>query len=135
MADEGGEEKKKKKVTKRNSATNALMKLGGLMGVTSAESVEVVVEKSDAARALGSLTGGVTPGIAEFLAAAKVNDVYLMSQLLDQHGPRGLRVDSRDPMNRSALHEAATAGHLVAIKFLLSRGAEPSPKDSWDATP
>ena len=77
----------------------------------------------------------LVPGVAEFLAAAKQNDVYEMSRLLDTHNASGLRPDVRDPMNRTALHEAATAGHLVACKFLLSRGAATSPKDSWNNTP
>lgn len=75
------------------------------------------------------------PGVAELLEAAKKNDVYELSRLLEENEAGGLRVDSADPMERTALHEAAKEGSLVAAKFLLTRGAHASPKDSWGATP
>ena len=78
---------------------------------------------------------GNTPGVAAFLDAARKNDVYEMSSLLDQFDREGLRADTPNPMMRTALHEAAAASNLVAVKFLLTRGSEPSPKDSWNMTP
>ena len=59
----------------------------------------------------------------------------ILRSILDEHGKGGLSIDSSDPMQRTALHEAAKAGTAVAAKFCLSRGAEPSPCDAWDSTP
>ena len=56
-------------------------------------------------------------------------------RILDEHSKNGLSIDSSDPMQRTALHEAAKAGAAVAVKFCLSRGAESSPCDAWELSP
>ena len=40
--------------------------------------------------------------------------------------------DARDPMQRTALHSAAKAGNLVAVKLLITRQAQVNLKDSWN---
>jgi len=74
-------------------------------------------------------------GTAELLGATRANDVWEMSRLLDEHKKSYLTVNSCDPLKRTAMHEAAKAGHVTALKFLISRGANVSPKDVSGNTP
>src|SRR5690606_7875199 len=45
------------------------------------------------------------------------------------------RVGARDPAGRTALHEAAAAGHAETVAALLAAGAEPAVADATGATP
>jgi len=57
--------------------------------------------------------------------AAFTNDIILLQTLLIS----GVRLDAQDYDGRTALHIAASEGHLDAVKYLISHGANPHLKD------
>ncbi len=75
-------------------------------------------------------SGEATPAL---IAAASVEeDDAAGVQLLLKHKAR---VDARDAQGRSALHEAAFAGHVEIIQALLAAHADPQARDGKGRTP
>ncbi|KRG45214.1 hypothetical protein ARC78_03235 [Stenotrophomonas pictorum JCM 9942] len=72
-------------------------------------------------------------GIPVLIAAAATDeDDPAGVQLLLKHKAR---LDARDRQRRSALHEAAAAGHVDIVETLLSAGANVEPRDALGRTP
>lgn len=65
-------------------------------------------------------------------AAATEEDDPAGVQLLLKHKAR---LDARDRQRRSALHEAAAAGHVDIVETLLNAGANVEPRDALGRTP
>jgi len=65
-------------------------------------------------------------------AAATDDDDPAGVQLLLKHKAR---LDARDRLRRSALHEAALAGHVDIVETLLNAGANVEPRDAAGRTP
>ncbi len=65
-------------------------------------------------------------------AAASEDDDPAGVQLLLKHKAR---LDARDRQRRSALHEAALAGHVDIVETLLNAGANVEPRDAAGRTP
>ncbi|NRA09896.1 MAG: ankyrin repeat domain-containing protein [Myxococcales bacterium] len=81
----------------------------------------------DIVRAL--LAAGADPNHgtpAPLVAAATSNDDRLLRALLDA----GARIDTVDPLGRSAIHVATSAGQRVMVETLLERGARADPIDA-----
>ncbi|CAM6101104.1 unnamed protein product [Calypogeia fissa] len=64
---------------------------------------------------------------------ASKGDVDAIQKLLDE--PPGVSVDSQDYDGRTAMHLAASEGHLAVIEFLLRHNANVNPVDRWRKTP
>lgn len=65
--------------------------------------------------------------------AAKVGDIFLIQKELEEGNP----IDARNMDGKTALHVAAANGHVEAIRFLVSNGADVNAKASgyFQATP
>ncbi len=59
--------------------------------------------------------------------AARAGDLARVKRVLDQ----GIPVDTADRYAATALFKAAAAGHLEVVEFLLSKGADPSVRESF----
>ena len=73
------------------------------------------------------------PDPAEFLAAARDNNIPKMKELLAAGAELESRFSQDD--NRTALHEAASLGHTEVAQFLISAGAKKDAKTRSKATP
>jgi len=69
--------------------------------------------------------------VSDLLYAACIGDVEGVEDALLE----GIDICSTDYDRRSALHVAASEGHVRMVEFLLSRGADPNAKDRWGSTP
>lgn len=92
------------------------------------------------ARALSEMDASATgaeSGIEQALfpvllcAAAGMGDLDQVRRLVDS----GADVNAGDYDGRTALHLAASEGHVAVAAFLLDRGAHVSPRDRWGGTP
>jgi hypothetical protein len=73
------------------------------------------------------------PDPSEFLAAARVNNVPKMIELLAAGAELESKTSQND--NRTALHEAASLGHNEAAQFLIDKGAKKDAKTKSKSTP
>jgi hypothetical protein len=73
------------------------------------------------------------PDPSEFLAAARVNNVSKMIELLAAGAELESKTSQND--NRTALHEAASLGHNEAAQFLIDKGAKKDAKTKSKSTP
>ena len=73
------------------------------------------------------------PTPAEMLfAASRAGRLDEVKEILES---KPLLVSSRDEKSKTALHHAASAGHVEVVKLLLENGADPSARDSFNITP
>jgi ankyrin repeat protein len=72
-----------------------------------------------------SLTSG------EVIAAAAKNDLAKLKKAIEA----GTNLDTSDHDGRTALHAAAAAGHLDAVRLLLDAHAHPALQDTMGLTP
>jgi len=74
-------------------------------------------------------------GGCKMLLAAARGDVNMLNRILKYYSPR-LSVDFRDYDRRTALHVAASEGHLEMVKFLIDKkGAAINRSDRWGGSP
>ncbi len=59
-------------------------------------------------------------------SAALAGDVLALKVLVSQHGPALVRLDN-DPYELTTLHLAAAAGHVEAVRYLLSPAVQADP--------
>lgn len=80
------------------------------------------------------MNGSYRPAMAdvrELVAAAEINDVSAVEQLLDG----GVPVDGRDSRGRTALLAATHANAIDAARTLIGRGADVNARDHIDDSP
>jgi glutaminase len=70
-------------------------------------------------------------GVIELIWAASLGDL----QAVRRRVARGVDLDGVDYDRRTALHLAASEGHLAVSAFLLDHGAAPEPRDRLGGTP
>lgn len=111
-------------------AANALLQLGAKLTLLSAAALGQIVELKH----LLSQQSPVAARLAAAQAATAYGQVDALRLLLDH----GLDVNARlpHPYSPTLLHQAAWYGHLLLVNELLSRGADPSLRDSqFQGTP
>lgn len=70
-------------------------------------------------------------GVMSLCWAAAHGDINEIQRLI----AGGTDLDEADYDGRTALHLAASEGHLEVVKFLLNHGVQPSPIDRWGGAP